>query len=67
MWLTGELSHHDCIAAAAEGTSVIVTNHSNTERGYLPLLQRRLAAALGPDATVDVCVSSIDADPLVVV
>jgi putative NIF3 family GTP cyclohydrolase 1 type 2 len=32
---TGELSHHDALAAIERGTAVVTLFHSNTERGYL--------------------------------
>lgn len=32
LYLTGELSHHEILAYQAAGASVIVTNHTNTER-----------------------------------
>jgi putative NIF3 family GTP cyclohydrolase 1 type 2 len=70
VWLTGEMAHHDCVLAASEGVSVIVTNHTNTERGYLPHLAGRLEAALGlalPGHPVTVLVTAVDADPLVTV
>ena len=63
--LTGEMRHHDVLAAVARSQSVVLCDHTNTERGYLPVLKRRLSSALG--AGVDVRVSSVDADPLVVV
>jgi putative NIF3 family GTP cyclohydrolase 1 type 2 len=74
VWLTGEMVHHDCIAAASDGTHVVVTNHSNTERGFLPFLRDRLAAALASAfasdgvaaSDVSVVVTALDADPLVV-
>lgn len=77
--LTGEMSHHeviagnsiallqisliDCSAAVHNGTSVILCEHSNTERGYLPVFRDKLAGAL--DEKVQVLVSADDADPLV--
>ena len=67
VWLTGELSHHNCIAAASEGTTVILTNHSNTERGYLPVLRQRIIEKLGSEVSVEISVSETDSDPLVVV
>jgi hypothetical protein len=33
--LTGELSHHDALAAIERGSAVITLFHSNSERGYL--------------------------------
>lgn len=59
--LTGELRHHDVLAHVAAGSSVILGEHTNTERGYLPRLAARLRAAL-PD--VAVTCSRVDADPL---
>ncbi|KAN0065357.1 hypothetical protein ACQY0O_001193 [Thecaphora frezii] len=61
--LTGELSHHEVLAYKAAGTSVILTNHTNTERKYLSdVLQHRLAELLQPDTKV--LVSQADRDPL---
>jgi dinuclear metal center YbgI/SA1388 family protein len=60
--LTGEMRHHDILAHRARGASVILTDHTNTERGYLPRLAARLSASL----EVDVQCSQIDADPLIV-
>lgn len=67
--LTGELSHHEALAATESGSVVITLFHSNTERGYLtdvmrPLLtdairnEERSAAA---DFAVEV--SAADRDP----
>jgi putative NIF3 family GTP cyclohydrolase 1 type 2 len=48
--LTGELSHHDALAAIERGSAVIALFHSNTERGYLhDVLRRKLEAALEPE------------------
>lgn len=60
--LTGEMRHHDILARVAAGTSVILADHTNTERGYLPHLAKWLADALGGD--VNVVVSSADSEPL---
>ncbi len=62
LYLTGEMRHHDVMAALSRGTSVILCEHSNTERGYLPRLKTRLDDALG--ATVEVLLSSADREPL---
>ena len=61
LWLTGELSHHEALAAVAAGTAVALGEHSNTERGYLKTLARRLAAPFGRQLSV--VVSASDADP----
>ncbi|XP_047988279.1 NIF3-like protein 1 isoform X2 [Leguminivora glycinivorella] len=65
LYLTGEMLHHDVLDAAQKGISVILTNHSDSERGFLsvfsPDLQKRL------DNQVKVFVSKTDKDPLVTV
>mgnify|MGYP001272031504 CR=1 FL=1 len=61
--LTGEMSHHDVLAWVARGTVVVLTEHTNTERGYLPQLAADLAA--GVDGT-QVRVATSDRDPLTV-
>jgi putative NIF3 family GTP cyclohydrolase 1 type 2 len=33
LFLTGEMSHHDILAAIANGTTVLLTEHTNCERG----------------------------------
>ena len=60
--LTGEMRHHDVLACVARGTSVVLTDHTNTERGYLP----RYAAQVASGLRIEVVVSAVDADPLVV-
>ncbi|HCH61993.1 MAG TPA: Nif3-like dinuclear metal center hexameric protein [Deltaproteobacteria bacterium] len=62
--LTGELGHHEVLAHVAAGGAVVLTDHTNTERGYLPRYAARIRAAC-PD--VSVVVSAVDSDPLVVV
>ncbi len=59
--LTGEMGHHDILAQVARGGAVVLTEHSNCERGYLPVLAARLKAALPGLATH---ISTCDADPL---
>jgi len=61
LFVTGEMRHHDILAAQAQGCTVLLGGHTNTERGYLKVLRTRLADAL-PDATV--LVSRTDGDPL---
>lgn len=62
---SGEMSHHEVLDAAAKGTSVILSDHSNSERGFLSVFRERLAVRL-PDR-VAVVVSKADRDPLEVV
>ena len=65
VFVTGEMSHHDALAAVAAGTSVILAGHSNTERGFLRVLGKRLTAEFGKDLKVRV--AKADRDPLRVV
>jgi dinuclear metal center YbgI/SA1388 family protein len=64
VYLTGEMRHHDALAAAAAGMSVICVGHSNSERRCLPLLADMLIQRL-PE--LEVVVSDADADPFEVV
>lgn len=65
VYVTGEMSHHDALAAVAAGTAVVLAGHSNTERGFLRLLKRHLVGEFGK--AIDVRVSKADRDPLTVV
>lgn len=83
------MSHHEVLKANASGATVILTDHSNTERGFLPTMREKLAAAIeaelgsgsgSEDATgagagagagsgadaVDIVITKVDADPLIV-
>lgn len=44
LFVTGEARHHDVLAATQHGMSVVLAGHTNTERGYLPILDQRLSA-----------------------
>jgi dinuclear metal center YbgI/SA1388 family protein len=59
--VTGEMSHHDVLAAVAAGRTVVLAGHSNTERGFLSVLQRRLRDAFAGD--LDVRIARADRDP----
>lgn len=65
LYITGEMSHHEVLDAVAKGTSVILSDHSNSERGFLLVFREKLAVRL-PDS-VTVAVSKADRDPLQVV
>jgi len=52
------------LGALNAGMSVLLGNHTSTERGYLPRLAARLRE-LAPE--VPVLVSQVDQDPLVTV
>ncbi len=61
LWLTGEMRHHDILARASDGMSVVVTDHTNTERGYLPLLKASIEQRL---VGLKVHIAQSDRDPL---
>jgi len=61
-YLTGEMSHHNILAATLNGSHVILCEHTNTERGYLPVFAKILRKALGNG--IDIAVSEIDSDPI---
>ena len=65
VFLTGEMSHHEVLAAVSRGTHVILCEHSNTERGYLSVFSKKLEHML--EGRVEVCLSHTDADPLQIV
>ncbi|WRT65566.1 YbgI/family dinuclear metal center protein [Kwoniella shivajii] len=76
LYLTGEMSHHEVLAAIHSGTSVILTNHTNTERPYLssvlrPWLEKELNDEYSHDGdnlnNWEVLVSKADKDPLRVI
>ena len=60
--MSGELSHHVILDAVSHDRSVMVCNHSNTERGFLKELRARLESELGEEFTF--VVSQTDRDPL---
>ncbi len=62
LFVTGELRHHDVLARVARGSSVILCEHTGSERGFLPILARELEAKL--EGRVETLVSRFDADPL---
>ncbi|XP_066522186.1 NIF3-like protein 1 isoform X2 [Hoplias malabaricus] len=65
LYITGEMSHHEVLDAVAKGTSVILSDHSNSERGFLTVFKERLTACLPENVTI--VISQKDRDPLEVV
>ena len=61
---TGEMKHHDVLAAQAAGIHVYLSEHTHTERGYLKILRRALLKESGK--SVEVLVSKVDKDPLTI-
>lgn len=62
MYVSGEFGHHHILDALSFNRSVIVCNHSNTERGFLKVLKGILEKQLGEN--YEFTISSSDHDPL---
>lgn len=62
--ITGEMSHHDLLHCASNGTSVILMEHSNSERICLEHVASRLRSEL-PE--YEVVISKEDRDPITIV
>lgn len=62
LFVTGEMFHHDVLNANHMGISVILTNHSDSERGFLKSMEKHLCATF--ENNVKVYISSTDCDPL---
>lgn len=61
LFVTGEMKHHEVMRAMRLGVGVMLAGHTNTERGFLPLLAARLNERLPKAAFV---VSREDRDVL---
>lgn len=64
VYWTGEMRHHDVLDLRERGASVILSEHTLTERGYLPELAQHLRSRL---PSSDIWISERDADPLAIV
>jgi dinuclear metal center YbgI/SA1388 family protein len=42
MFVTGEMRHHEALAAIEKGVSILLAGHTNTERGFLPIYAERI-------------------------
>jgi dinuclear metal center YbgI/SA1388 family protein len=60
LYLTGEIPHHEALAAAKADVTVVATLHSNSERASLKRVRDRLAEMT---RVVPFLLSSVDADP----
>jgi dinuclear metal center YbgI/SA1388 family protein len=64
LYLSGEMRHHDVRARGLGGSSVVLCEHTNTERGFLPLFAQRLGHET-PGTSFHV--SQCDREPLTIV
>ncbi|XP_015118330.1 NIF3-like protein 1 [Diachasma alloeum] len=62
LYVTGEMLHHDILDAVHSDIAVILTNHSDSERGFLQEFSGILGNSLGSEVVIDV--SKTDRDPL---
>lgn len=62
VFVTGEMKHHEVVAAIHSGMSIVLAGHTNTERGYLARVSSKLGELL-PGCRV--IISGQDRDPLV--
>lgn len=62
LYITGEMSHHDVLDANHQNISVILCNHSNSERGFLKKFKTKLEDMLNEQC--EVLVSEADEDPI---
>jgi dinuclear metal center YbgI/SA1388 family protein len=61
-YVTGELSHHGVLATLTAGASVILAEHSSSERGFLPTYARKLTELA--EGALEVVVSERDREPI---
>merc|ERR1719204_32228 len=47
LYITGEMSHHEVLAAVAEGRNVLLSEHTHTERGFLMSVVKLLHTQIG--------------------
>ena len=64
LWITGEMSHHEALDAQQNGVSVLLCEHSNTERGFLSqyqnvILVRSVRLRGGPTFGPEKCVKEV--------
>jgi dinuclear metal center YbgI/SA1388 family protein len=62
LYLTGEIRHHDALAAARAGMTIVCTLHSNSERPALVRLKEKLEKTV----PVPVLISREDRDPFAI-
>jgi putative NIF3 family GTP cyclohydrolase 1 type 2 len=61
--ITGEFLHHEILHEVSRGVSVIATDHSNTERGYIEFFKTKFSQMM-LNKDVEILISETDRDPL---
>lgn len=68
LWITGEMSHHEALDAQQNGISVLLAEHSNTERDFLGIFKQFIESDSGvKKAAIEVKVTNVDKDPIQVI
>jgi putative NIF3 family GTP cyclohydrolase 1 type 2 len=63
--ITGEFSHHEILHEVHRGVSVIVTDHTNNERGHHKYFRDKFLELLKKyNENVEIEISEVDRDPL---
>jgi len=66
--ITGEFDHHEILHENHRGVSVILTDHTNTERCYFKYFREKFTQLLSQyDESVEIMISTTDRDPLQVI
>lgn len=60
LYLSGEMGHHYVLGAVQEDRCVVLCEHTNTERGFLPALRDKILECAG----LEIFISINDRDPL---
>jgi putative NIF3 family GTP cyclohydrolase 1 type 2 len=66
----GEMGHHELLEASSKGVNVILTDHSNSERGWLHHYKELIEGELRKEPSmppVVVHLSHMDHDPLFII
>lgn len=60
------MSHHELLDANHNGTSVILCNHSDSERGFLKVFAKKISENF-KSGSLNVLVSEKDKDPIITI
>ena len=68
--MTGEMSHHEVLEASSLGVSIVLCEHSNTERGWLHVYKGLIEKEIAMEASIPdtkIYLSLLDHEPIVTV
>lgn len=65
LWITGEMGHHEALDAQESNTSVLLAEHSNSERGFLSDFVKMLQESdMLRKKNIQFKISELDKDPI---